>query len=185
MWESQTTESALGWHTRYILPRHTLELTLEVILELTLEVILEHVLGIKTMISLTLDHIATAYLYLGINTGEKDMIIFLVIVLDLSQDWSWSTEHALRSFFCRSFLSLIISIWYHNHYSLTTVVILVALTWHAPLTLCVYLRLAKRPNAQQFANSNYKNNPQVSETTTALLQAKEGYQPNEPPLCHK
>ena len=73
------------------MPRHTLELTLEVILdislevilELILEVILEHVLGIKTMI---LDHVATAYLYLGINTGEKVMILFLVIVLELSQD---------------------------------------------------------------------------------------------------
>jgi hypothetical protein len=75
-------------------PHHILELTLEVILEftlqvileLTLEVILEHVLGIKTMTSLLLDHIATAYLYLAINTGEKVMILFLVIVLELSQD---------------------------------------------------------------------------------------------------
>ena len=41
---------------RHIAPRH--------ILELTLEVILEHLLGIKTMTSLILDHIATAYLYL-------------------------------------------------------------------------------------------------------------------------
>ncbi len=79
---------------RHILSHHILELTLEVILELTLEVnreltlevILEHVLGIKTMTSLILDHVATAYLYLGINTGEKVMIVFLVIVLELSQD---------------------------------------------------------------------------------------------------
>jgi hypothetical protein len=70
----------------HIAPCHTLELTLEVILELTLEVILEHVLGIKTMTSLILDHIATAYLFLGINTREKVMILFLVIVLKLSQD---------------------------------------------------------------------------------------------------
>jgi hypothetical protein len=76
------------------LPRHILELTLEVILEvtlevildLTLEVILEHVLGIKTMTSLILDHIATAYLYLENNTGEKVMILFVVIVLELSQE---------------------------------------------------------------------------------------------------
>ncbi len=77
------------------MPRHILELTLEVILEftlevilgLTLEVILKHVLGIKTMTSLTLDHLVTAYLYLGINTGEKVMILFVVIVvLELSQD---------------------------------------------------------------------------------------------------
>jgi hypothetical protein len=78
----------------HIAPRHILELTLEVILEFTLEVIieltleaiLEHVLGIQTVTSLILDHLATAYLYLGINTGEKVMILFLVIVLELSQD---------------------------------------------------------------------------------------------------
>ncbi len=106
VWESQTTESALGWHTHHIAPRHVLELTLEVILELTLEVILEltlevileRVLGKKTMTSLILDHIATAYLYLGINTGEKVMILFLVIVLEVSQDWSWSIKHAPQSF---------------------------------------------------------------------------------------
>ncbi len=49
------------------MPHHTLE----VVLEITLEVILEHVLGIKTKTSLILDHIATAYLYLGINTRRK------------------------------------------------------------------------------------------------------------------
>jgi hypothetical protein len=63
-------------------PCHILELTLEVILE----VILEHVLRIKIMTSIILDHIARAYLYLGINTGEKVRILFLVIVLELSQD---------------------------------------------------------------------------------------------------
>jgi hypothetical protein len=61
-------------------PRHTLEVVLEVIFE--------HVLGIKTMTSLILDHVAIAYLYLGINTGEKVMILFVVIVLALSQDSS-------------------------------------------------------------------------------------------------
>ena len=66
---------------RHIMPRHILELTLEVILE----VVLKHVLRIKTMTSLILDHVATAYLYLGINTREKVMIL-LVIVLELSQD---------------------------------------------------------------------------------------------------
>jgi hypothetical protein len=44
----------------HIAPHHILELTLEVILE----VILEHVLGIKIMTSLILDHVARAYLYL-------------------------------------------------------------------------------------------------------------------------
>jgi hypothetical protein len=58
------------------MPRHTLE----VVLEVALEVILEHVLGIQTMTSLILDHVATAYLYLGINTGEKVMILFVLIV---------------------------------------------------------------------------------------------------------
>ncbi len=57
----------------HIVPRHILELTLEVMLE----VILEHVLGIKTMTSLILDHVARAYLYLGISTGEKVTILFL------------------------------------------------------------------------------------------------------------
>jgi hypothetical protein len=66
------------------MPRHTLEVALEV----TLEVILEHVPGSKTMTSLILDHVATAYLYLGINTGEKVMISFVVIDLELSQDSS-------------------------------------------------------------------------------------------------
>ncbi len=47
VWESQTSESALRWQTRHIVPCHILELTLEVILE----VILEHVLGIKIMTS--------------------------------------------------------------------------------------------------------------------------------------
>ncbi len=69
---------------RHIASPDILELTLEVILE----VIIEHVLGIKTMTSLILDHVATAYLYLGINTGEKVMILFVVIVLELSQDSS-------------------------------------------------------------------------------------------------
>jgi hypothetical protein len=67
---------------RHITPRHTLEVVLEVILE----VALEHVLGIKTMTSLILDHVATAYLYLGINTGEKVMILIVLMILELSQD---------------------------------------------------------------------------------------------------
>jgi hypothetical protein len=67
---------------RHIAPHHILELTLEVILE----VVLKHVLRINTMTSIILDHVATSYLYLGINTGEKVMILFLVIVLELSQD---------------------------------------------------------------------------------------------------
>jgi hypothetical protein len=65
---------------RHIAPHHTLE----VVLEVTLEVILEHVLRIKIMTSLILDHVATASLYLGINTGEKVMILFIAIVLELS-----------------------------------------------------------------------------------------------------
>ncbi len=64
------------------MPRHTLE----VVLEVNLEVTLEHVLGIKTMTSLILDHIATAYFYLGIYTGEKVVILFVLMILELSQD---------------------------------------------------------------------------------------------------
>ncbi len=59
--------------------------TLEVVLGVNLEVTLEHVLGIKTMTSLILDHVVTAYLYLGINTGEKVMILFILMILELSQ----------------------------------------------------------------------------------------------------
>ncbi len=58
---------------RHIVPLHILELILEVILE----VVLEHVLGIKIMTSLILDHVARAYLYLGISTGEEVMILLL------------------------------------------------------------------------------------------------------------
>jgi hypothetical protein len=58
---------------RHIVPCHILELTLEVILE----VVPKHVLGIKTMTSLFLDHVVRAYLYLGISTGEKVMILLL------------------------------------------------------------------------------------------------------------
>jgi hypothetical protein len=57
-------------------------------LEVTLEVILEHVHGIKIMTSLILALVAIAYLYPGIYTGEKVMILFVVIVLELSQDSS-------------------------------------------------------------------------------------------------
>ncbi len=67
---------------RHITPRHTLE----VVLEVNFEVTLEHVLRIKTMTSLILDHVVTAYLYLGINTGEKVMILFVLMILELSQD---------------------------------------------------------------------------------------------------
>ncbi len=67
---------------RHITLRHILEHTLQVILE----VVLKDVLGIKTMTSSILDHVAIAYLYLGINTGEKVMNLFVVIVLELSQD---------------------------------------------------------------------------------------------------
>ncbi len=70
----------------HIAPRHTLEVVLEVNLEVNLEITLEHVLGIKTMTSLILDHVARAYLYLGIKTGEKVMVLFVLLILKLSQD---------------------------------------------------------------------------------------------------
>ena len=62
------------------MPHHTLEVVLEDILE--------YVLRIKTVTSYILDHVAIAYLYLGINTGEKVMILFVVIVVEFSQDSS-------------------------------------------------------------------------------------------------
>jgi hypothetical protein len=62
-----------------------LNLLLKLFLNLLLKLFL-NMLGIKTMISPILDHVATAYLYLGINTGVEVMILFLVIVLGLSQD---------------------------------------------------------------------------------------------------
>jgi hypothetical protein len=67
---------------RHVTPRHTLE----VVLEVNLEVTLEHVLEMKTVTSLILDHVATAYLYLGIYTGEKVMILFILMILELPQD---------------------------------------------------------------------------------------------------
>jgi hypothetical protein len=66
----------------HIAPRHILE----VVLEVNLEVTLEHVLRIKTMTYLILDHVAAAYLYLGINTGEKVMILFVLMILELLQE---------------------------------------------------------------------------------------------------
>jgi hypothetical protein len=47
------------------------------------------VLGIKTMTSLILDHVARDYFYLEINTREKEMFLELsrdkiIIVLELS-----------------------------------------------------------------------------------------------------
>jgi hypothetical protein len=77
------------WYTPTLTPTPTpttTTTTLKSFILQTLEVILEHVLGIKTMTSLIPDHVATACLYLGINTREKVMILFLVIVLDFSQD---------------------------------------------------------------------------------------------------
>ena len=67
---------------RHIMPCHTLE----VVLEVNFEVTLEHVLRIKTMTSLILDHVATAYLYLCIHTREKVMILFVLMILELSQN---------------------------------------------------------------------------------------------------
>jgi hypothetical protein len=147
VWESQTTESALRWRMRHIVPHHTLEVVLEVILG--------HVLGIKTTTSLILDHVAIAYLYLGNNIGEKVLILFIVIILELSQDWSWSIKHAPQSFL------LYILLKSHNfHFGITTItpsttlVILVALTRHTHLTSRVSLRLAKRLSASNTSASH-------------------------------
>jgi hypothetical protein len=55
---------------------------------------------------LVLDHVARAYLYPGINTGEKDMFLELsrdknMIVLKLFRDKIMTLEHTLWSFIFR------------------------------------------------------------------------------------
>jgi hypothetical protein len=62
--ESQTAESALRDDWTRNLPPHTLEVVLEVTLE-------HMCTGLKTMTSLILDHVANAFLYLGVSTEKK------------------------------------------------------------------------------------------------------------------
>ncbi len=55
-------------------------------------------LGIKTMTSLIMDHVVRDYLYLGINTGKKDMFLEfsqekIMIVLALTSDRSRLIAH--------------------------------------------------------------------------------------------
>ncbi len=80
VWESQTSESALRWRTCHIAPRHILELTLEVILE----VFLKHVLGIKTMTSLTSERqiLDLAKLFLS---ADQINLYFIQIVVNIRQ----------------------------------------------------------------------------------------------------
>ena len=90
---------------------------------------------------LVLDHVARAYLYLGINTGEKDMFLELsrdkiMIVLELSRDKIMTNSTPGGPSFLDPTLSLILSnfhFWYHNHYSYNYLVILVTSTQHALL----------------------------------------------------
>ncbi len=72
---------------------------------------------------LVLDHVARAYLYLGINTGEKMFLDLsrdkIMIVLELSRDkiMTNSTPHGPSPSFLDPTLSLIISnfrFWYHK-----------------------------------------------------------------------
>ena len=63
MQEGQTAKSALRDDRTRNVPHHTLEVVLEVTLE--------HVHRIKTMTSLILDHVAKAFLYLGVGTERK------------------------------------------------------------------------------------------------------------------
>jgi hypothetical protein len=62
------------------------------------------------MTSLILDHIARAYLYLGISTGKKVMILLLSIVLELSQDRTRPNSTLRNPLICRPLLSLKFSI---------------------------------------------------------------------------
>ncbi len=67
VWESQTTESALRWRAPYRSTSYSWSCSWSYswIYSWT------HVLGIKTMASLILDHVAMDYLYLGTNTERK------------------------------------------------------------------------------------------------------------------
>ncbi len=63
VWESQTTESALRWRAPYCSTSYSWSCSWSYSWT--------HVLGIRTMASLILDHVATNYLYLGTNTERK------------------------------------------------------------------------------------------------------------------
>ncbi len=63
VWESQTTESAMRWRAPYRSTSYSWSCSWSYSWT--------HVLRIKTMTSLILDHVATDYLYLGINTERK------------------------------------------------------------------------------------------------------------------
>ncbi len=76
VWESQTTGSALRW----LAPHHSISYSLSCSWSYSWSYSWTHVLGTKTMTSLILDPVARDHLYLGINTGEKDMF------LELSRD---------------------------------------------------------------------------------------------------
>ncbi len=64
MQESQTVKSALRDDWTRNVPHHTLEIVLEVTLEYMCT-------GLKTITSLILDHVANAFLYLGVSTERK------------------------------------------------------------------------------------------------------------------
>ncbi len=85
MWESQTTGSAL----RLLAPYCSTSYSWSCSWSYSWSYSWTHVLGTKTMTSLILDPIARDHLYLGIDTGEKDMFLELsrdkiMIVLELS-----------------------------------------------------------------------------------------------------
>ncbi len=67
VWESQTTESALRWRAPYRSTSYSWSYPWSYSWSYSWT----HVLGIKNMTSLILDHVAMDYLYLGTNTGRK------------------------------------------------------------------------------------------------------------------
>ncbi len=67
VWESQTTESALRWQAPYCSTSYSWSSSWSYSWSYSWT----HVLGIKTMASLILDHVAMDYIYLGTNTERK------------------------------------------------------------------------------------------------------------------
>ncbi len=96
MWESQTTESALRWWA----PDCSTSYSWSCSWSYSWSYSWTHVLGIKTMTSLILDHIAMDYLYLGTNTERRDKIM---IVLELSKDRSRPNSTLRNSHFVDHF----------------------------------------------------------------------------------
>jgi hypothetical protein len=120
VWESQTTKSALRW----LAPYCSMSYSWSCSWSYSWSYSWTHVLRTKTMTSLILDPVTRDHLYLGINTGEKDMFLELSrdhdsVGIVIGQIKTNSTPCGPS--FVDPTLSLITSsfhVWYHNHYFL-------------------------------------------------------------------